>query len=911
MLFQCVSTSKHDVSQRSLPQMAETKSEGLITCMTCKGYWKMREMLVWLEEIECHETALVGGKAANLSRLTADYPVPLGFCLTKTACAQWQAGRNAVIVPPTHQEMLLRAYQTLGQRCQMTNPRVAVRSSAISEDGQEASFAGQYETYLNITGAEALVEAVAKVWASAHSVRVQSYRDQRAIPANEFHFAVLIQQLIAADVSVVAFSANPITGNQNEIVINASWGLGESVVGGTVTPDTYVVCKTTLKVLKRQIAQKQRMTVMVAAGVHEVPVPRLMWDEPVISMTEVIEIARLARALEEQMKWAVDMECAYQDGKIYLLQCRPITNAPTTSQSAEKGAPEPPAGDFSAKLYATEPQKTIPIPPEFPVKWNRASDANLLWRREHVHYPTPVAPLDFSLRIRGVEAGFKVAALTYGLPFTLGYQHLNTYVYNTRVLQPGDSSELARQAEKGQERLKRTMFALQRLWNEEWLPEVKSHLRYWDAYPLQQASGQALLAHLDETEKRVCRLYEVHFLLFLPMILAMSAFEEMYQALFTGSDKFEAYDLLGGFGNKTVESGEALWALRDQALASPAIRKIVSENKPTEITHKLTSSAAGARFWNKVQDYLQVYGRRSNFLQLNYPCWLEEPSSLFIRLQKYMLQAEERNPTAMIKQLAIKREQRLADVRQQLIAYPQPVVTHFERLLQAAQVSNILNEDHNFWIDCQQHYQVRQICLEFGQRFADANLIDHRDDVFYLTLPEVKKVAETQTACQSQILERKAMEEQFADYTPPAVLGTMQPMAAPEHLLSQALVKLFGGPPPISETTDELKGYAGAPGVVQGTAKVIHTFDEAGKVKPGDILVAPTITPSWTPLFVTVAAVVTDTGGILSHTAIVAREYGIPAVVGTAKATQFIKDGQLIEVNGDTGVVRVLKSRST
>jgi phosphohistidine swiveling domain-containing protein len=873
----------------------------------------MSEMLVWLEEIECHETALVGGKAANLSRLMADYPVPLGFCLTSAAFAQWEAGRNGVIVPPTHQEMLARAYQSLGERCQMAEPRVAVRSSALSEDGQLASFAGQYETYLNITGAEAVVEAVAKVWASAHSLRVQSYRDQRAMPANDLQVAVLIQQLIAADVSVVAFSANPITGNRNEIVINASWGLGESVVGGTVTPDTYIVCKTSLKVLKRQIAHKQRMTVMVADGVQEVPVPRLMWDEAAISTTQAIEIARLARALEERMNWAVDIECTYQAEKLYLLQCRPITTGRPISGSAEKDAPDEaeshplvPRGMLSARLHASPVQKAIPIPPDFPVKWNKASDAKLLWRRERIHFPASVAPLDFSLRIKGVEAGFNVAALTYGLPFTLRYQHLNTYVYNSRLLRTGESETLTRQAEEGQERLKRVMFALLRLWNEEWLPEIKSHLDYWDAYPLQQASGQALLAHLDETEKRVCRLYEIHFLLFLPMMLAISAFEETYQALFSGSDRFEAYELLGGFGNKTVESGEALWALSRQALACPAIAQILSENKPTEIAHQLTTSAAGAIFWKQVQDYLQAYGQRSNVLQLNYACWLEEPTPVIVRLQQYMLQAEGRNPTAKIKQLAIKREQRLAQVRQQLIAYPQPLVTHVEKLLEAAQISNILSEDHAFWIDCQLHYQVRQVCLEFGRRFAEATLIDHRDDLFYLTLSEVKKVAERQTACQRKILERKALLKQFADYTPPVVLGTMQTMAAPEHLLSQAIVKFFGAPPPISETTDELKGYAGAPGVVQGTAKVIHTFDEARKVKPGDILVTPTTTPPWTPLFVTVAAVVTDTGGILCHTAIVAREYGIPAVVGTGKATKFIEDGQLIEVNGDTGVVRLV-----
>ena len=278
--------------------------------------------LVWLGQPACHDIALVGGKVANLSHLAADLPIPPGFCLTTGAFVQNQ---RATTVPPTIYEMIGSAYDILAEHCQLAEPSVAVRSSAVDEDGQTSSYAGQYETYLNIIGVEAIAEAVARCWMSAHSERVLAYRRQRGQPTNNIALAVLVQQLVAADISVVAFSANPVTGDREQIVINANWGLGESVVSGTVTPDTHIVRKLDLTVIERNIADKQRMTVIVPNGVQEVTVPRPMRRQRVMSDAQAVEVAQLARALETQMGWPVDIECAYQEEKLYLLQCRPIS----------------------------------------------------------------------------------------------------------------------------------------------------------------------------------------------------------------------------------------------------------------------------------------------------------------------------------------------------------------------------------------------------------------------------------------------------------------------------------------------------------------------------------------------------------------------------------------------------------
>lgn len=281
--------------------------------------------LVWLGQPECHNPALTGGKAANLSRLAATYPVPPGFCLTAAAVDPQDFCADNAELSESVRKMLSEAYRRLTEQGKSEWPGVAVRSSAADEDGQTASFAGQYETYLNVKGEEAVVQAVKKCLSSACSERVQTYRRQQGLRTDQIRIAILIQQMIPADVSAVVFSVNPVTGNSDEVIINANWGLGESIVGGTVTPDTYTVRKSDLVVTERQIARKQCMTVPSPGGTREVRVPVLLSKAPVITDIQAVEMARLAIALEQEMGWPADIECAWKNEKLYLLQCRPVT----------------------------------------------------------------------------------------------------------------------------------------------------------------------------------------------------------------------------------------------------------------------------------------------------------------------------------------------------------------------------------------------------------------------------------------------------------------------------------------------------------------------------------------------------------------------------------------------------------
>lgn len=271
----------------------------------------------WLGEADCCDPAQVGGKAGNLSRLARTYPVPPGFCLTADALAQ---RRQA-----DYRESLLRAYAKLEDIVGQAEPGVAVRSSGINEDGTSASFAGQYETFLNVQGPGAVLAAVEKCLQSAFAPRALDYRLQNGLNSADNRLAVLVQQLVPADVSAVIFSANPVNGRRDEIVITASWGLGESVVGGTVTPDTYIVRHHSPVQISVQISDKTRMTVPTASGTADVPVPRLLRRQRTLIDAQLLEMAHLATALEHEMGYPVDLECAWYGGKLFLLQCRPIT----------------------------------------------------------------------------------------------------------------------------------------------------------------------------------------------------------------------------------------------------------------------------------------------------------------------------------------------------------------------------------------------------------------------------------------------------------------------------------------------------------------------------------------------------------------------------------------------------------
>jgi len=271
--------------------------------------------VLWLDDPRAADAALTGGKAANLSRLAGAAAVPPGFVL---ALPGTSLGRDA-------HALAVAAYRELAQRTGVEEPSVAVRSSAVDEDGAHASFAGQHDTFLNVCGADELRFALARCVASFGSDRALEYRRASGLPETPERVAVLVQWLVPADAAGVVFSANPVTGARDEVLVNASWGLGESVVSGTVTPDALRLAHGDLALRDRVVADKRTMTIAGPGGTRDVPVPGRMARLPAVSDEQARAAAALALDLEHRMGFPVDLEVAWAGSDLFLLQCRPIT----------------------------------------------------------------------------------------------------------------------------------------------------------------------------------------------------------------------------------------------------------------------------------------------------------------------------------------------------------------------------------------------------------------------------------------------------------------------------------------------------------------------------------------------------------------------------------------------------------
>ena len=290
--------------------------------------------ILWLDDPLSRDPAITGGKVAQLARLAARYPVPSGFSVTAPAFAAQHDPADPTTLPQELRDEIAAAYRNLATIAGHPAPAVAVRSSAVDEDGHQASFAGQHETFLNVSGVDDVVAAVGRCWASAQAGHVQVYRRRQGLAIDSVRIAVFIQLLVRSDVSVVAFSANPVTGRRDQIMVTSSWGLGESIVGGTVTPDTWVVDARTGRIDEASIGDKRRMTVMSPDGSAEIDVPRIMRALPSLTDEQVRQVATLCSLLQAESGWPVDVEAAFAGGWLYLLQCRPITTL-----SVDRNAP--------------------------------------------------------------------------------------------------------------------------------------------------------------------------------------------------------------------------------------------------------------------------------------------------------------------------------------------------------------------------------------------------------------------------------------------------------------------------------------------------------------------------------------------------------------------------------------------
>jgi len=323
---------------------------------------------------------------------------------------------------------------------------------------------------------------------------------------------------------------------------------------------------------------------------------------------------------------------------------------------------------------------------------------------------------------------------------------------------------------------------------------------------------------------------------------------------------------------------------------------------------RLEEFAAGRAFLTGLSRHLAEYGHRTTNWGLSTPSFIEDPRPVLKVLKDYVGQPDSADPNRELQRLVAEREAAVAEARERLQGYPAPVVAQFEAMLEAAQVGLRLTEDHGFYIDAYAVSLARELLSEIGQRLAAAAVVGHPEDVLMLRGDEIREALRdiTRSEMHARVAERRTHLSRYAEVEPPAKLGTMPAGPPPESPFTRLGAKFTGVPAGPSEP-GVVRGASGSGGTATGVARVVRSLADAARVKPGEILVAETTAPPWTPLFGVAAAVVTDTGGILSHSAVVAREYGIPAVVGASSATTAIADGDVVEVDGDAGTVRIVQ----
>lgn len=547
------------------------------------------------------------------------------------------------------------------------------------------------------------------------------------------------------------------------------------------------------------------------------------------------------------------------------------------------------------------PGAPIKTPEDFPVSWEESTDEGRFWFWDQMHHPKPVTPVTTAFSGQAFTDGIRRANAALYMPLeTSLVRRINCYLYYGAVPATTDAEAAALRNQRMMsimvERAPRALAD----WETVYLPEVTALNQRLREYPYGEVSTKDLAGFLDEVLAIRTKAWELHFLALYPAMGAALRFATVYEDTFGTPENNEHYRMLQGFPNKSVEAGQALYDLAQEAKALPEVVETVRQTPADAVFPALERTSDGQEIARRLREYLDEYGwRADNFDVSNIP-WQEEPSPAIHTLRGY-LRDEATDPRVEQSKTADERERLVAEMLKR--APDQAKRNELQMMVSLAQQYLPVQENHNFYIDQMNTVLLRLPLLELGRRLAGQGALGAADDVFYLTLKEMQEAAlDSGEPWRSLTNERRSERLQWSKVVPPPFLGTEPPADTPRQ---PTLERFFGFGHEPSRDPKVITGKGASRGVVCGTARVVRTLAESDKLEPGDVLVCEMTMPSWTPLFSIVSAVVADSGGVLSHCAIVAREYGIPCVVGTMNGTQRLRDGQLLTVDGAKGVVRI------
>jgi pyruvate,water dikinase len=441
-------------------------------------------------------------------------------------------------------------------------------------------------------------------------------------------------------------------------------------------------------------------------------------------------------------------------------------------------------------------------------------------------------------------------------------------------------------------------------WVNEWEPSLQPVLQKARTDDYGSLSDEELALALETQLANLVFYWTVHGWINLSLVPA-TALVDFYNAEVQPEDTNEAWQLLQGYETKSVETSKGLWRLSRIVKASPALRGIFEGGDPKQMLAALEESGEGRAFLAELRQFLDEYGWRSDGIyEIGDATWREEPSIPLNTIQGYLGLPDDSNPELSLSRSIARREELVAKARAAL-AEDSAKLARFNELMEAAKHNLRVTEDHSFWIDQMGTAAFRRFCLALGQRLTERGVLSSPGDVFYLYKDELRQAVRSRDELKATVAQRRAEMQKWAQIVPPFHLGHSTPANADPFFIAMVDKMLGLLPVEPSSDPDVITGVAASPGSVRGNVKVVRSLNEASKLQHGDIMVCEMTVPTWVPLFATVKAVVADSGGILSHCAIVAREFHLPAVVGTRVGTQVLKDGMTITVDGNKGLVRI------
>jgi phosphoenolpyruvate synthase/pyruvate phosphate dikinase len=863
----------------------------------------MRCYVLGFQEIDQTQVELVGGKAAHLGELSRieGFRVPAGFCVTTDAFHRIMAEATSIddrldrlsrlkpddreairalsadirrilegiAIPDDLAAAIRRSLAQLGERA-----AYAVRSSATAEDLPTASFAGQQDTYLNVVGASPILECVSRCWASLFTERGVTYRLRNGVDHRKVHMAVVVQQMVFPQAAGILFTADPVTGNRYVASVEASFGLGEALVSGLVNPDVYKVRDG--EVVAKTIGVKQLAICASPAGwTQEQAIDPQRRKQPALTDAQILRLAQLGRRIEAHFGHPQDIEWCLVDDDFHIVQSRPITTL----------FPIPAAADQENHVYVSVGHQQMMTDPMTPLGLS-------VWQ---LTTPRPMSEAGGRLFV-DVTRGLASPASRAGLLKLLGRSDPLIGDALQTVLDRGDfipslPDEVSGGPPAGDAPAPidtDSAIVAELIGNSEAsIAALKRDIR--------TKSGSALLDFILED------LHELKRILFDPKSLrvimaGMEATWWLNEQLQLWLGEKNAADTLTQSvpHNVTSEMGLGLLDVADVIRRHPDVVAFLRRVDDEGFLDELPKLAGGREAREAVRAWLDKYGMRGvGEIDITRPRWSERPTTLVAILLRHV---ENFEPGAA--------ERRFEQGRQEAWKKEQELLERLRSLpdgeRKARETKRMIDRVRTFagyreypkYGKVSRYFVYKQALMEEAERLVQARVLREKEDIFYLRFQEMQDVVRTNQVDDQLIRQRKNAFRSYHALTPPRVLTSDGEAIAGRYRRNDVPA---GG----------LVGLPVSGGTVEGRARVVLDMAEAD-LETGDILVTAHTDPSWTPLFLAIRGLVTEVGGLMTHGAVIAREYGLPAVVGVEHATRLIRDGQRIRVHGTDGYVEIL-----